>query len=70
MGAGKGEDGREGEREGTVDGRVWGAIIKVTHTPLNGSRLDHRQAGAMPPSDTKGCGAPAEGVTVDLINAI
>lgn len=32
-----------------------GVIIKVTHTLLNGSRLDHRQAGAMPPSDTKGC---------------
>lgn len=51
-------------------GSVWGMIIKVTHTsPLNGSRLDHRQAGALPPSDTKGC-APAEGVTLDLINAI
>lgn len=32
-----------------------GVIIKVTHTLLNGSRLDHRQARAMPPSDTKGC---------------
>jgi len=25
-------------------------IIKVTRTPLNGSRLDHRQAGAAPPA--------------------
>lgn len=55
---GKGRGGkerrpREGarEREGTRDGG--GVIIKVTHTLLNGSRLDHRQA--MPPSDTKGC---------------
>lgn len=50
---------REGarEREGTRDGgrSARGVIIKVTHTLLNGSCLDHRQAGAMPPSDTKGC---------------
>lgn len=47
----------EGEREGTRVRRsaLRSVIIKVTHTPLNGSRLDHRQAGAMPPSDTKGC---------------
>lgn len=59
------EDAREGatrEKEKEEGGdyskekeKVRGVIIKVTHTPLNGSRLDHRQAGAMPPSDTKGC---------------
>lgn len=46
------------EKERRHEGRgrsVRGVIIKVTHTLLNGSRLDHRQAGAMPPSDTKGC---------------
>lgn len=43
---------RQGRRRETL---YRGVIIKVTRTPLNGSRLDHRQAEATPPSDTKGC---------------
>lgn len=57
--AGNGRKGVKREREkghySKEKEKVRGVIIKVTHTPLNGSRLDHRQAGAMPLSDTKGC---------------